>query len=210
MCRNMLKRVHRFREVVINLLGTPTTLALVIVIVAGCHTKHTGWFDVNSQPQGARIWENDLGDLGQTPLRILVSRGCGLVFPDTLECQKRISASIHAALPGYQEAVRNVGVTDGSTIKVFFLLEPIAKTPAIRLFKTQLFVDSDPHDALISVDGRYMGRTPATIALDWSTATRRTKTLVVRKTGYTDETKEVTPQDDRVVVVLQPIKARER
>lgn len=173
------------------------------------HGRHACDLVVDSDPQGARVWEKDIGNLGKTPLRTRISWACkhDPLNPYSPKCRSTFQIELHAELGGYGRQSRAVRLLKDSSREVFFTFSAETKP---QTYKSKVYIESDPAGAFVTVDGRNMGKTPATIELSWSAGARRTKTVVVQKTGYRDGTKEVTPEDDRIIVVLQPLRASDR
>ncbi|MBK8257269.1 MAG: PEGA domain-containing protein [Polyangiaceae bacterium] len=128
--------------------------------------------NVRSFPDGATVlWNGE--NLGVTPLE-----GAGV------PCG---SAKVTFQLRGYESGERSAGPVAGKTAGVFLRLTPI---------RVPVDITSKPAGAQILLDGRSMGRTPATINVIGGKESK----LVVRLPGYELWTTKLTPEPPKVEI----------
>lgn len=127
---------------------------------------------VRSYPLGASVsWNGE--PIGPTPLSD-APVPCG-------------PARVTFELTGYETGERSAVALAGKPAGAFLRLTPV---------RIPLDVTSTPPGAYISLEGRSMGRTPATLTLMGP----RESTLVLRLTGYQTWTHKITPEPPRVTV----------
>ena len=143
-------------------------------------TLQPAWADVqiSSQPAGAEV---SVGghSIGFTPLEAEILQGM---------------QTIVLSLKGYKPVVLDREIIAGSTLQ----LEDIELPPA----DGQLVLQSTPSAATISVDGDFLGTTPATLTLSSGQLHR----LQLSKPGYRNAGQEVTlgPDEERALSITLP------
>ncbi|MEZ4294974.1 MAG: PEGA domain-containing protein [Polyangiaceae bacterium] len=126
--------------------------------------------NVRSYPDGATVlWNGE--KIGATPL-----------YESPVPCGP---AKVTFEMRGFESGERSAGPVIGKPAGVFMRLLPL---------RVPVDVTSTPAGAQILVDGRSMGRTPATITMIGG----RESTLVVRLPGYSLWKKKLNPEPPKV------------
>jgi formylglycine-generating enzyme required for sulfatase activity len=135
---------------------------------------------IESRPSGATVTVND-NYRGKTPIEVTLDPG---------------DHSVQLHKPGHRRASRSMRVASKETSRISIPLEPIRGVVEVRV---------EPVDAVVSVDGREVGRGSQTLEL-----LATSHVIEVSKPGYGTERLTVTTHEDlrgRVEVTLQTLAA---
>lgn len=181
----------------INLMG----LLSIIVSLCGCSAMlYRAKISVTSHPSGADVYDKNGAYLGKTPMAQEYqywTKG-GPPLQDTFIFE----------LPGYQRTSRTINFRVGPGTPSYAVHANLVEVhkPSVSqptYYSVQHTLTTDPNGSAVYVNQDYMGHTPLTIELTWSSSGDNRKELRFEKFGYQTNRRMITPNDKRIHVIMQ-------
>lgn len=173
---------------------------LIMVHLCGCSgLSHRATIKVTSNPSGADLYDETGRYWGTTPMTLTRTHWTS---------GETLSNTFTFELPGYQRATRTLSYRvhlNNPSYAVHANLVEI-RTPSVSeptYYSVQHTLTTDPNGSAVYINQDFMGHTPLSIELTWSSRGDNRKELRFEKYGYQTNRRMITPNDKRIHVVMQ-------
>jgi len=147
---------------------------------------------INTDPHKVDVYNSSGNYLGTTPFQIQAR---------TFRQSEPVISNLVFKKDGYKIVERSFTFRMNGNNKVFIKMNPISSSNT-NMITRNVKITSDPTGASVYANQDYVGETPLTTRISWTSPNHRIE-IRIEKSGYQTNRRMLTPTDTRVHVVLQ-------